>query len=569
MYLGNGTIVAIPGKQNVVYATDLTGNVHEIYNSIAPNDIGQFVWVKKIDQKLQVVGMRHVWSGYVAPQVGPHWFTHAWGPRGTDIIPVSGDQFIPWIVSPGTTYPNVVVKRTPIPITGGWSPANDETIDLTSHIPASGARYVLLSVNSSGTITVTNGGTVSLPTDLDYTDYPTLPTGERPIYLVVLYHGQTVLNYNPSQSDFVDLRWMQSGGSSGGGHVIEDEGTPLTQRANLNFVGSGVTVTDDSGDNATVVTIPGGSGGAPGFYTITYASTINWDLSQGSARVVLAGNPDIANPTNLGLGEVYFLSLVQDSNGARTINSWGSKFKFPGNSPWDLSTIHGREDVITFVSDGTYLYPIALSKNVTNTSANNITFERYSQYYNNSGETTSTWSHLIGGNAGRVLMVCCEYRNGHGANGITYNGVALTQRVRIATGDVCSEIWTIEEADLPATGTYTIEVDSNASDVFSFCASSWYNVSGIGSTDSNGLHNGTSSSVILSASNGDTAVDCLSFQSTNGSETPDGSQTLIDAFISNAAALAVSYKVGTLSTAVMSWTFGADYFSHCGIILQQ
>lgn len=42
------------------------------------------------------------------------------------------------------------------------------------------------------------------------------------------------------------------------GHVIEDEGTPLTQRANMDFVGAGVTATDAGGK--TVVTIPGGSG---------------------------------------------------------------------------------------------------------------------------------------------------------------------------------------------------------------------------------------------------------------------------------------------------------------------
>ncbi len=41
------------------------------------------------------------------------------------------------------------------------------------------------------------------------------------------------------------------------GHVIEDEGTPLTQRNTLNFVGGGVTVTDDSGAEKTLVTIPG------------------------------------------------------------------------------------------------------------------------------------------------------------------------------------------------------------------------------------------------------------------------------------------------------------------------
>jgi len=48
--------------------------------------------------------------------------------------------------------------------------------------------------------------------------------------------------------------------NTGGGHTIQDEGTPLTSRANLNFVGTGVTVTDDSGTNSTVVTITSGGG---------------------------------------------------------------------------------------------------------------------------------------------------------------------------------------------------------------------------------------------------------------------------------------------------------------------
>lgn len=53
---------------------------------------------------------------------------------------------------------------------------------------------------------------------------------------------------------------LGAGGSSGtGGHTIEDEGTPLTARTNLNFVGAGVAVTDDSGNDATVVTIGGGT----------------------------------------------------------------------------------------------------------------------------------------------------------------------------------------------------------------------------------------------------------------------------------------------------------------------
>lgn len=50
-----------------------------------------------------------------------------------------------------------------------------------------------------------------------------------------------------------------SGG--GTGHTIQDEGSGLTARANLNFVGAGVTATDDAGNNATVVTISGAAAG--------------------------------------------------------------------------------------------------------------------------------------------------------------------------------------------------------------------------------------------------------------------------------------------------------------------
>jgi len=51
--------------------------------------------------------------------------------------------------------------------------------------------------------------------------------------------------------------WAEISGSSGSGHIVQDEGSPLTARANINFVGAGVTATDDSGNDATVVTIPG------------------------------------------------------------------------------------------------------------------------------------------------------------------------------------------------------------------------------------------------------------------------------------------------------------------------
>jgi hypothetical protein len=69
---------------------------------------------------------------------------------------------------------------------------------------------------------------------------------------------------SPAVGDFAGL-WKNYKGATGApgasGHVIQDETDPMTARANLNFEGAGVTVTDDEGNDATKVTIPGGGGG--------------------------------------------------------------------------------------------------------------------------------------------------------------------------------------------------------------------------------------------------------------------------------------------------------------------
>lgn len=46
-----------------------------------------------------------------------------------------------------------------------------------------------------------------------------------------------------------------TGGGGGSQHTIQEEGTPLTARSNLNFVGGSVTATDDAINDATIITI--------------------------------------------------------------------------------------------------------------------------------------------------------------------------------------------------------------------------------------------------------------------------------------------------------------------------
>jgi hypothetical protein len=89
--------------------------------------------------------------------------------------------------------------------------------------------------------------------------------------------------------------------------------------------------------------------------TLTDGATISWDASLGRiSKVTLGGNRTIANATNIRVG-TYILHVIQDGTGSRTL-SWNLMYRFPGNVAPTLTTTANAHDVMTFVSDGTYLY---------------------------------------------------------------------------------------------------------------------------------------------------------------------------------------------------------------------
>ncbi len=75
------------------------------------------------------------------------------------------------------------------------------------------------------------------------------------------------------ESDLVqELQTKVNAVGGSGGHIIEDEGTPLSTQPDLNFKGAGVTLADDSENTATVITIPGGAVELLGETTLTVAA---------------------------------------------------------------------------------------------------------------------------------------------------------------------------------------------------------------------------------------------------------------------------------------------------------
>ncbi len=87
-------------------------------------------------------------------------------------------------------------------------------------------------------------------------------------------------------------------GSGGGGHIIQDEGISLTQRAHLNFIGAAVTAADDLANDATTVTITTGTQNL--FETIAVAGQSNIVADSPTDTLTIAAGANITLTTNAG-----------------------------------------------------------------------------------------------------------------------------------------------------------------------------------------------------------------------------------------------------------------------------
>lgn len=86
---------------------------------------------------------------------------------------------------------------------------------------------------------------------------------------------------------------------------------------------------------------------------LTDGANISWDASSNQvAKVTLAGNRTLDNPTNLIDGATYVLRVIQDATGSRTL-AYGSAYDFPGGTAPTLTAAANAVDVLTFLCDGT------------------------------------------------------------------------------------------------------------------------------------------------------------------------------------------------------------------------
>lgn len=183
-------------------------------------------------------------------------------------------------------------------------------------------------------------------------------------------HDASAISFSPAGSiaaTNVQSAIEEAASEAGGGgsaHTIRDEGSAMTQRANLNFIGTGVTVTDDAGNAETEVTIPGASAasettagvleiatqgetdtGTDDSRAVTPAKLANYPGLAGYRTLVTLGS-DVSNSTtsfadvtglsfSVSSGTTYRFEvlIVYDAQAATTGNRWslnGPAFTFLG-----------------------------------------------------------------------------------------------------------------------------------------------------------------------------------------------------------------------------------------------
>ena len=92
--------------------------------------------------------------------------------------------------------------------------------------------------------------------------------------------------------------------------------------------------------------------------TLTDGANISWDLESNQvAKVTLAGNRTLDNPTNMVDGATYILRVIQDAGGTNTL-AYGTAYLWPGGTGPVITATGDAIDIITFVSDGTNMFGV-------------------------------------------------------------------------------------------------------------------------------------------------------------------------------------------------------------------
>jgi hypothetical protein len=213
--LGNyAGVVDVPNRPNYVYVRLSSGILVEAFNNLVPSFLNLNVLVGTNPQRpselkvLDVLLDLHP-NGIGTPMISKHGSSHEW--PGADTVYIKYRQILP--------LRTTAVSGMEVSVYSGWYvdsnrkskyyAGSSTNINLSSYRPTTGARWALLSLDSSGTVIVTTEGTGTSYFGLSVATIPTIPENEIALSAIRCYAGQTSIKDNATSStDIIDLRFV-------------------------------------------------------------------------------------------------------------------------------------------------------------------------------------------------------------------------------------------------------------------------------------------------------------------------------------------------------------------------
>ena len=201
----------VPAGDGLVYMTLHNGQVIRLLNRRVPNIGGRPVvagYDASMPNVLQVLYSRGVFGDSdIQPSVPNHHDTHEY--PGHDAIFLKPEQFLPLLTLPVSGFTvqvfGGVVRQAD---NGGWTVISNQQVDLSSYVPAVGARYVLIDASNGGVLSIIIG---TLVDSIDALSSSVIPEPSNiPIACIRLYDGQDQIRREANINDFVEVRALAS-----------------------------------------------------------------------------------------------------------------------------------------------------------------------------------------------------------------------------------------------------------------------------------------------------------------------------------------------------------------------
>jgi hypothetical protein len=221
--------------------------------------------------------------------------------------------------------------------TGIWFPAADT-------LAASTDGTERMRIDSSGNVGI---GTSSPAAKLDVTGTSRVRFDTAAAYAIEYITNAAISAYAPKISVAADHQWQISGVEKMRLDSAGNVGIGTTSPAATLDVSGSFSVAKANALNQI----------------LTDAATISWDGSLGQIASItltdgVGATRTFGAPTNLRVG-TYILYVTQGGTGSKDI-TWNSVFKWTQGVKPVLSTVAGRVDIFSFISDGTNLYGVMI-----------------------------------------------------------------------------------------------------------------------------------------------------------------------------------------------------------------